>query len=97
MKILHLHVKFKYYKEVQEGIKTEEYREYKPYWDNMLVPEKDYDLIYYYKGYTKEKMVFKFTCCTLKVVKHEQFGNVPTWVYAIELKEQMQITEVKEE
>lgn len=37
MKILHLPLKAKWYKMIDSGVKTEEYREIKPYWCNRLL------------------------------------------------------------
>lgn len=39
-KILHLPLKKKWYEMIESGIKTEEYREIKPYWEKRLVDYK---------------------------------------------------------
>lgn len=36
MKILHLPLKSKWYEMIESGVKTEEYREIKPYWENRI-------------------------------------------------------------
>lgn len=36
MKILHLSLKKEFYSLIESGIKTEEYREIKPYWENRI-------------------------------------------------------------
>ncbi len=38
MKTLHLPLKAKWYEMIESGVKTEEYREIKPYWVKRLVP-----------------------------------------------------------
>lgn len=35
-KILHLPLKAKWYEMIESGVKTEEYREIKPYWENRI-------------------------------------------------------------
>ncbi len=40
MKILHLPLKKEWYEMIESGVKTEEYREIKPYWDKRLVDYK---------------------------------------------------------
>lgn len=84
MRILHIHVKGVYWEHVRQGIKKEEYREFKPYWSKRL--NKEYDLIHYYLGYTKKKMIFKYDGVTLTKVIHKEFGDKPTAVYAISLR-----------
>lgn len=37
MKILHLPLKAKWYEMIESGVKTEEYREIKPYWCDRLI------------------------------------------------------------
>ena len=49
MKILHLPLKAKWYEMIERGVKTEEYREIKPYWKQRLLEYGncwgDYDLV----------------------------------------------------
>lgn len=40
MKILHLPLKKEWYEMIESGIKTEEYREIKPYWEKRLIDYK---------------------------------------------------------
>ena len=82
-KILHIHVREKYWDEVVEEKKFSEYRLYKPYWIKMLA--KDYDLIYYWKAYTKNKIVFKYSGKLIKIIKHPEFGDKPVKVFDIPL------------
>ena len=87
MKILHLHVKTEYYNQVKDGTKKEEYRKFKQYWAKRL-NSKTYDLIYYYKGYTQEKMIFKFNGWRLDMIQHKEFGDKPVLAYRIYLDKQ---------
>lgn len=41
MKTLHLPLKAKWYEMIDSGVKTEEYREIKPYWINRLIQTED--------------------------------------------------------
>lgn len=83
MRILHLHVKYEYWDLVISGKKKVEYRVVKPYWTKRL--KRKYDVIYYYRGYTKDKMVFEYKGYTIKFIKHKHFGKNPVHVYAIKL------------
>ena len=83
IQILHLHVKEKYYKEVKENKKFSEYRLYKPYWIKRLA--KDYDLIYYWRAYTKEKLIFKYSGKLVRIIEHPEFGDKPVKVFDIPL------------
>lgn len=40
MKVLHLPLKKEWYEMIESGVKTEEYREIKPYWEKRLVDYK---------------------------------------------------------
>lgn len=51
-KVLHLTLKKKWFDMIAEGIKDEEYREVKDYWEKRLV-DKDYDVICFRNGYNK--------------------------------------------
>jgi hypothetical protein len=51
MNILHLTLKKKWFDLIVSGIKKEEYREIKPYWDKRL--NKKYDTICFRNGYAK--------------------------------------------
>ena len=75
MKILHLNLKAKWYDMIESGIKKEEYREIKPFWEKRLFEKfqhidengetvytkiaKDYDVVKFIYGYTKRSMMFK--------------------------------------
>lgn len=49
MKTLHLPLKAKWYEMIESGVKTEEYREIKPYWENRIRCQA------YYRGYEKRQ------------------------------------------
>ena len=85
-RILHIHVRKEYFEQVKKGWKLEEYREIKKYWFKKLLDCEPYDLIYYYKGYTKEKLIFNYDGFNKKKIKHKEFGNKPTQVFAISLR-----------
>ena len=51
MKILHLTLKKKWFDLVASGVKKEEYREIRPYWDTRL--NKHYDAVLFRNGYSK--------------------------------------------
>jgi len=83
-KILHLHVRYKYFDQVKAGTKTKEYRVVKRYWNKIL--SKQYDEIYYWKGYTKEKLIFKYNGYNTELITHEEFGKKLILVFAIKLE-----------
>lgn len=60
--ILHLPLKAEWYNLIESGIKTEEYREIKPYWIKRLcITDSDfkhYDKVKFSYGYTKKTMTF---------------------------------------
>ena len=99
LKILHLHVKGKYWKQVKDGEKTEEFREIKPFWNNKL--EQEYDLVYYYLAYPKkgdENKILKFKWIKpyKKTITHELFGeNKEVWVIPLYKKEVLQNENIK--
>jgi hypothetical protein len=53
VKILHLHLKYKWFDLIKSGKKKIEYREVTEYWEKRLVSRK-YDFIFIYKGYPKK-------------------------------------------
>jgi hypothetical protein len=60
MKTLYLTLKKQWFDLINDGIKTEEYREIKPYWQTRL-EGKAYDVVEFRNGYQKDasKMTFK--------------------------------------
>ena len=53
IKKLHLNLQRKWFSLIAIGIKTEEYREIKPYWTNRLIG-KEYDTIVFRNGYGQD-------------------------------------------
>jgi hypothetical protein len=57
MKILHLTLKKKWFDLIASGEKTEEFREYKPYWKSRLVDScgygRNFDIVRFKNGYGK--------------------------------------------
>jgi hypothetical protein len=88
-KILHIPLKFKWFDQIKEGVKTVEYREIKPYWDKRLVG-REYDQIKLRRAYQEnaEVLFFKWLGYSEKIIEHEEFNNgKPTLVYAIDLSQ----------
>lgn len=56
MKILHLVLKKRWYDMIASGVKTEEYREIKPYWSYRLF--KGYTHVCFHLGYTATTILF---------------------------------------
>ena len=83
-KILHLTLMRRWFDEILNGTKKFEYRDIKPYWTKRLFDEdgniKNYDVIYFINGYSKD-------CRKMKVeFKGVGFGKFEgEKVYAIEL------------
>ena len=75
MKTLHLPLKKEWYNMIESGVKTEEYREIKPYWTQRFIGMnqplfsfrygyqqanvKGYTLVKFSYGYTKRTMTFE--------------------------------------
>jgi len=57
MNILHLTLKKRWYGLIESGVKLEEYREIKPYWNKRLL-SKHYDAVRFRNGYRKDSPVF---------------------------------------
>jgi len=85
LRVLHIHVRKEYWELARQKIKFWEWREIKPYWDKIL--SKNYDLIYYYMGYSSKKRIFHYDGWEKQTITHKEFGNIPKEVYAISLKE----------
>lgn len=79
MKTLHLSLKAKWYEMIESGVKTEEYREIKPYWCKRIVGEntisvsgvlmEKYEYLFthvkFSYGYTKRTMTFEIESITI--------------------------------
>ena len=83
-KTLYLHLKKKWYEMIESGVKTEEYREIKPYWDKRLMRDKwnfctdslchipqKLDAVKFSYGYTKRTMTFELNRITIGKGKKE--------------------------
>lgn len=71
MKILDLPLKAKWYKMIESGVKPEEYREIKPYWEKRLI-NRGYTHVRFRYGYTKRTMLREIGSITIG------YGN-PDW------------------
>jgi len=88
-KNLTLNLKKEYFNDIKNGIKKEEYRIVKPYWEKRLV-NVDYDKIIIKMGYPKSTeidkiMEFSWNGFTKKQITHKEFGEESVWVFAIKL------------
>ena len=92
MKTLHLPLKAKWYEMIESGVKTEEYREIKPYWEKRLAPcdnsnsikGKGYTHVKFSYGYTKRTMTFEIESITIGKGKPE-WGAPTEDVFIIKL------------
>ena len=87
MRILHLSVKKEYFDKIKAGLKINEYRLVKPFWDKRLL-DRNYDLIRISNGYPKRGDTSRtierpWKGYTMARVRHKEFGGVPRYVYAI--------------
>ena len=84
MKVLHMTLKKKWFDLILSSVKTEEYREIKPYWDTRL--SKEYDIIRFRNGYKKDSPVFDVE---LKGIKKgtgkREWGGSSEVVYILQL------------
>lgn len=82
-KILHLTLMKKWFIEILEGRKVEEYRDIKPYWTKRLFDSngnvKDYDVIIFRNGYAKDALEMKVEFKGVRVEKDKYvilLGNI---------------------
>lgn len=92
-KILHFHVKRKYWEQVRDGNKSEEYRKF----DLKLLKRLlvGYDLIHYHLGYPSKKqkertLIFRWNGFVDKKITHELFGK-DAHVFAIDLSKVLEV------
>lgn len=88
MRVLTLNVKTEYFDAIRDGVKTEEYRLVKPYWQKRL--EKPFNEVHILCGYPRKddvskRLVFPYRGWTKKEVTHKHFGSEPVQVFAIQL------------
>ncbi len=93
MKTLRLPIKKKYFEQIRDGTKTEEYREYKPFWKKRLL-NKEFDQVHITLGYPKvgdlsRVLVFPWNGFQVKEILHPEFGPGKIKVFAIKLEKEV--------
>ena len=84
MKILHLTLKKKWFDMITSGVKRDEYREIKPYWDKRL--NQHYDAVHFRNGYSKNApWVLCELCWISKGVGKKEWGAPEYPVYILSL------------
>ena len=63
---LYLTLRKQYFDEILNGVKKQEYREYKPYWIKRLIG-KDIKTIIFRNGYKKDAPSFEIECRKIEV------------------------------
>lgn len=93
-KILYLTLKKKWFDMIESGIKTEEYREIKPYWTKRLCKEGTtspqngkYDVVEFRNGYQKDcpKMTFELENILIGCGKQEWGAENNVVYYVLKL------------
>ena len=84
MKTLHLTLFRRWFIDILEGTKTEEYREIKPFWAKRL--SQQYDTVTFRNGYAKDAplMVVEFKGMEIKTIYHP-IHHKPMTVFAVKL------------
>lgn len=100
MNILYLNLKAKWYEMIESGIKTEEYREIKPYWIKRLcvsyneytssIEYKEYDAVKFIYVYTKRSMSFKIKEILVDTGKPEWGAGDGVKYFVIKLGERIE-------
>lgn len=84
MKILHLTLKKKWFYMILNGMKKEEYREIKPYWEKRF--NKKYDAIQFRNGYNKSAPAFFIELKEIKTgIGNMEWGAPFAKVYILKL------------
>lgn len=89
-RVLHLPLKEIYFREIQSGVKLEEYREKNAYWIKRLV-DRQYDFMLLTLGYPKTGDLERTICLPYfgyveKKISHPHFNNGgPLYVFAIDV------------
>lgn len=88
-RVLYLSVKKKWFDQMLDGSKTEEYRLVTPYWEKRLV-DSEYDYIVISNGYPKKadyhkRLRFAWNGCWRQSLVHEEWNKVPQEVFTIPL------------
>ncbi len=86
-RVLVLRVRGCYFREMQSGVKTLEYRQRTPFWRKRLVGQ-EYDVVEVWLGYAKaddlaRRLRFRWRGFVEQVVQHPHFGAQPVEVFAI--------------
>jgi len=90
MKDLILNVRERWFRDIESGIKTEEYRELKPYWAKRL-EGKEYDRVIIKLGYPKKEdkgkqIIFPWNGYYIKHVISDEWNGEEKSVFAIQLR-----------
>jgi hypothetical protein len=85
-KTLKIIIKRKWFCDILSGVKTEEYREVKPFWVDRLI-DKEYDFIEFINGYSADapRAVYKYGGYKIRNITHEFFGDDEISVFAIQI------------
>lgn len=79
---------------ILSGVKTEEYREIKPYWDTRL--SKQYDIVHFKNGYSKDAPAFDIKLNGIrKGFGHIEWGGGSQSVYILELGKVLALYNIK--
>ena len=62
---LHLTLKKQWFDMIASGVKKEEYREIKPYWNKRL--DKEFEFVQFRNGYSKDAPTIKLRCRGIKI------------------------------
>lgn len=82
-KILYLTLKKQWFDLINSGVKTEEYRDIKPYWEKRL-ENKTYDIVEFRNGYQKDAPKMSFIINEIvKENGHTQWGAVKGKTYYV--------------
>ena len=84
-KILDLPLKAKWYDMIESGVKPEEYREIKPYWEKRLI-NRGYTHVRFRYGYTKRTMLREIEGITIGYGKPEWGAPKGKQVFIIKFK-----------
>lgn len=81
-RVLDLVLMHKWYVMQRDGVKTEEYREIKPYWDKRLIPGQ-YTHVRFRDGYTSTSFTHRITSLTIGFGRVEWGAPADRMVYII--------------
>ncbi len=72
MRILHLTLKKRWFREIRDGKKTTEYRDFKPYWITRL-EGKTFDEVHFRNGYREVSPFMRVQCLRI-VIEDDKFA-----------------------